>query len=636
MPIFKKQYSINIEDDLASPEETLLDSGSEFSNIERPIHSGVFNSMFWGVTALLAIIFIFTLKIAIGDYKYYANLAYQNRSANFSIPPARGVIMDREGNPLVKNIPKFDVVGVSKEVKAALRDGTLDTAKLATTLKIEKSELESSLNQKTQEVSIFFIATGLSKEQILAIQGMKPPGVYLIPDVERVYVDGVKFSTVLGYVGKVNKDDLAKDQYYSPTDTIGRLGIEANYESTLRGEHGRIFFGDIEDKIDVDAQNGGNLVLNIDADLQRHLYDELRSVLAGAGLSRGAGIIQNPQTGAVLAMVSFPSFDNNQFAGGLSQSAYTAIFQNPARPLFNRVVSGLYNPGSTIKPLMGLMTLQEGIMGPSDTIQDCVSISIPNPFNTEVVYTFKNWRAELGSFNLRKSIANSCNIYFFTVGGGFGKIAGLGIQRIVKYLEGSFANKILGIDLPSEEHGFVPTPDWKESTRGEPWYQGDTYNTSIGQGDLSVTPLWLNSYISAISNGGTIYQPQIAERIVDSNKNTIKLISPKVLGTLPFRDDVLSEVKSDMEETVISGTAQIFNDLPVRVGAKTGTAEVVKGQSINSLFTAFAPFEHPELAVTVLIEGSASNQGLALRATHAIFEWYFNQTVPILSPTPSE
>lgn len=621
-----KEYRVRIEDDLASPEETLLDSGSVFSDIERPINQSVFKTIFWGITALLLVVLLASAKLSIFENKYYANMAFQNRSANFSIPPARGIILDHEGNPLVKNIPKFDVVGVSKEVRSGLKEGSIDLNRLASILKLDKDSIETTLSQQAQEASLFFIATDLTKEQVLAIQGLKSQGIYLIPDVERVYVDGAKFSTIIGYVGKVNKDDLVEDNYYMPTDTIGRLGIESQYESVLRGEHGRIFFGDTTDTINVDAKNGGNIVLNIDADLQRHLYDELRAILAGAGLSRGAGIIQNPQTGAILAMVSFPGFDNNQFAGGLSQSAYTSIFQNSARPLFNRVVSGLYNPGSTIKPLMGLMALQEGIMRPSDTIQDCISISIPNPFSPGVVYTFKNWRAETGPFNLRRAIANSCNTYFFTVGGGFGNITGLGIQRIVKYLEGSFANKILGIDLPSEEHGFVPTPDWKEETRGEPWYQGDTYNTSIGQGDLSVTPLWLNTYISAIANGGTLYQPHVAEKIVDDNKNTIEVIPVKILGKLPFRDEVLAEVKSDMEETVISGTAQIFKDLPVRVGAKTGTSEVVKGQSINSLFTAFAPFEHPQLSITVLVEGSASNQGLATRTAHNVFSWYFGRT----------
>jgi len=174
---------------------------------------------------------------------------------------------------------------------------------------------------------------------------------------------------------------------------------------------------------------------------------------------------------------------SNVFSNGLSQSEYTTIFQSKAQPLFNRVISGTYNPGSTIKPFMGLMGLQEHVITPATTIQDCISLSIPNPFNPDITYIFNNWRKDYGPFNLRRSIANSCNIFFATVGGGFGNIVGLGINKMIQYFKTSFVDRILGIDLPSEDHGFVPTPDWKQQTRDEPWYQGDTYNISIGQGD---------------------------------------------------------------------------------------------------------------------------------------------------------
>ena len=215
--------------------------------------------------------------------------------------------------------------------------------------------------------------------------------------------------------------------------------------------------------------------------------------------------------------------------------------------------------------------------------------------------------------------------FLFTIGGGFGNIPGLGVGKINKYLTAGLANVKLGIDLPGEEHGFIPSPDWKLQTRGENWYQGDTYNISVGQGDLLVTPLWLNSYISAIANGGTIYKPMVAQKIVDGNNNDLEVFKEDVLTKLPFGDDIIREMKSDMEETVVSGTAGILKDLPIRIGAKTGTAEVVKGKSINSLFTAFAPFDHPELSITILIEGSVSNQGLAIQVAHNVLKWYFGK-----------
>ena len=620
-----KEYYVNIEDDVVTPEETLLDGDSAFSDIERPIRPAVFRAIFWGITGVLGLMFLASANLSIVNYSYYANLAFQNRSANFSIPPARGIIFDQSGQPLVKNVPQFNVVGVSKEIKTALNKGTLNLDQLGNVLGMSADTLGANLKVQVQEANVFFLASNLPKNQILAIQGLKVPGIHIIPDVQRTYIKGPEFSTVLGYVGKVNKDDLAEDSYYMSTDTAGRLGVEAQYESLLRGEHGRIFFGDTTDTINVEAKNGGNVVLNIDSGLQEHVYNELRSILASAGLSRGAAIIQNPQTGAVLAMVSFPGFDNNVFSNGLSQTEYASIFQNSARPLFNRVVSGIYNPGSTIKPLVGLMGLQESVITPNTTIQDCISLSIPNPFSPGVTYTFNNWRADHGPFNLRRSIANSCNIFFATVGGGFGSIAGLGINKMVQYFKTSFVDKVLGIDLPSEGHGFVPTPDWKEEVRGEPWYQGDTYNISIGQGDLSVTPLWLNTYLSAVANGGTIYQPRVASRIVDNDKNTIQTFESKVLGELPFSDQNLAIIKDDMRETILSGTATLLKDLPVTAGAKTGTTQVVNGQQINSLFTIFAPFDHPQIAMTILVE-NPTTEGLAIRTANNVLKWYFTKT----------
>ncbi len=619
-----KEYYVRIDDDTITPEETLLDGDSTFSDIERPIRPAIFRAIFWGVASMLGIMFLVSANLSIVNYGYYSNLAFQNRSANFSIPPARGIIFDQSGKALVKNVPQFDVVGASKEVRASLKDGSLNPEQLGKALGINTEELRAKLSSEIQQSSVFFISSNLKKDQILAVQGLKIPGVYVVPDVQRVYINGPQFSTVLGYVGKVNKDDLAEDTYYTPTDTIGRLGIEAQYESILRGEHGRIFFGDTTDTINVEAKNGGNVVLNIDAELQEHLYSELKSVLATSGVSRGSAIIQNPQTGAILAMVSFPGFDNNVFADGLSQAEYDAIFKNSARPLFNRVVSGTYNPGSTIKPLVGLMGLQEKVITPQTTIEDCISISIPNPFSPGVVYTFKNWRADHGPFNLRRSIANSCNVFFASVGGGFGDIIGLGINKMVQYFKSSFADKILGIDLPSEAHGFVPTADWKEENRGEPWYQGDTYNISIGQGDLSVTPLWLNTYLSAVANGGTVFKPKVVSKIVDNDKNTLQSFDPEVIGKLPFSDQNLAIVKDDMQETILSGTASLLKDLPVTAGAKTGTSQVVNGQQINSLFVVFAPFDHPQLAMTVLVE-NPKGEGLAVRTANNVLKWYFTR-----------
>lgn len=620
-----KEYRVSIDEDIVTPEETLMDSGSEFSDLERPIPAITFQSILWVIAAAAGFIFLSTARIGIAQHQYYAGLALQNRSSNFSVPPPRGIIFDSDGNPLVNNVPSFDLIAVSKEIKSLNADDPV-FSKVAEILKMPVADLKNQIADQAKTAGVFFAATNLSKDQVLSLQSLKLTGLYVIPNVERSYVDGPVFSDVIGYAGKVSKDDLNKDSYYTPTDTIGRLGVEGQYEDYLRGQHGQIFFDTVPETTDTSAATGDNVALNIDSDLQKKLYDELRAILAGAGLSRGAAVVQDPRTGAVLAMVSLPSFDNNSFSNGLSQSQYDAIFNNPAQPLFNRAISGLYNPGSTIKPLMGLMGLQEKVITPETTIQDCISISVPNPYDKNIVYTYRNWRNDHGPFDLRRAIAQSCDVYFYTVGGGYGPIAGLGADRIDKYLTSAMADKNLGIDLMGESHGFVPTPDWKQQTRGQPWYQGDTYNISIGQGDLNVTPLWLNSYISAIANGGTMYKPEVANRIVDSSKNPVTIFSPQTLTKLPFSDENLKIIKDDMREVILTGTAGILKDLPVTAGAKTGTAEVIKGQSINSLFTVFAPFDHPTLSMTILVEGSHSNQGLAIITANNVLKWYFGRT----------
>ena len=214
----------------------------------------------------------------------------------------------------------------------------------------------------------------------------------------------------------------------------------------------------------------------------------------------------------------------------------------------------------------------------------------------------------------------------------------MGINRIDDYLVAGFANHLLDIDLPGEEAGFVPTPEWKYATKGESWYQGDTYNVAIGQGDLLVTPLWINTYISAVANGGTLWKPNVAARVVDVQKSTVQVFDAQQLGTLPFSKSVIGDMQRAMEETVRSGTAKMFQDLPVTVAAKTGTAEVIKGQRINSVLTVYAPVDNPTIALTVLVEGSSSNQGYALNAAHQFLAWYFSKghvtPTPLLSPKP--
>jgi len=627
----RSTYSLEInQDDWASPEETLLDAGSDYADLEKPIPDFYFK--FIAVATLILFFAVAALSFNLSVFKHdnFEKIAAQNKSVSFAVSPPRGAIFDRLGRSLTENVPSFGLLAVSRELKNSVPEEA-NLEKLAQILKFSAENFEKTISDGSKTNSVFFVAADLNKEQILAVENGIFKGFHIIPDLKRRYVDGKQFAHIIGYVGKVNGNDLRRDAYYESVDFMGRTGIEAEYEKILRGEHGRLLFdGGAENGkiVNRETSAGSNLVLNIDYALQKKLYNETYNILAANGLAKAAAVIQNPQNGAVLALVSFPDYDNNDFAAGLSDREADSILKNKNQPLFNRVIGGLYNPGSTIKPLMGLMALEEKIFAPQDNIRDCVSLTVPNPFDADSPYVFKNWRSESGLFNLRKAIANSCNIYFFIAGGGHKSIKGLGVERITKYLTASLAAQQLGIDLPGEEAGFIPGPDWKLAEKRESWYLGDTYNISIGQGDLLISPLWLNSYISAIGNGGTFYKPQTAQRILDANKNTIQIFQPEKIGQLQFKQDNILEIKSDMEETVLSGTAKALRDLPVRAGAKTGTAEVVKNKKINSLFSAFAPWENPEIAITVLVEDAASNQGLAVQIAHNVLKWYFGQFLP--------
>ncbi len=361
--------------------------------------------------------------------------------------------------------------------------------------------------------------------------------------------------------------------------------------------------------------------------MQKKLHQSLQAVFASAGVRRGAAVIQNPKTGAVLALSSMPSFDANILENSSdSENAkkIDGILNDSGRALLNRVVSGRYSPGSTIKPLLALAGLKEGIVTPSTIVFADGAIEVRSEVDSSVFYTFRDWKVH-GWTDIKKAIADSVDVYFYSLGGGYGNIKkGLGIDKISAYFKGAGADKLTGIDLPGEVNGFVPSKEWKEKTKGESWYVGDTYNISIGQGDLGVTPIWLNTYVGALANGGSLMKPYIVKDVKDKNGVVLKQFSIDILGQLPFDKDTFDVVKQGMRQTILSGTATLLQDVPVPLAAKTGTAQVT-GRGLNSLFTVFGPYEDPELVMTVLVENINQSQGLAIKVANDFLLWYFKE-----------
>lgn len=636
-----KSYRIAADrDEWVTPEQTLVDSVSTLSDVEMPVGAALWRLWIVGVVALSLIIIGGATRLAVFRHDALAQLAWRNRTVDVSVPPPRGIIMDRNGVPLVRNVPSFDLLVVSHQVRRNA-DGTFpDIAALSAVLNRNADELTLALADGMRDSAVFFLATDITRDQVLTLRSALPSGFSIITSTKRQYIDGPQFAHLIGYVGKVSSKDITSDQYYLPSDTIGRLGVESAYEDVLRGVHGQLVYESSGATTQDAPEPGKNLVLNLSRDVQQALYASVWDVLRDSGLSQAAAVVQDVHTGGVLGLVSFPTYDNNIFSGPLSQADADKLFNNQTHPLLNRIIAGTYNPGSTIKPFLGMSALQEHVMTPGQTVvNNCISLTVPNPNDPQRPYVFDNWRPDTGPFDLNRAIADSCNIYFFTVGGGSppgaAPFSGLGVQRYEDYLKRGLADSILGIDLPGEGSGFIPTPEWKHEQFSLPWYQGDTYNISIGQGDLSVTPLWINTYVAAIANGGTLWRPQVATRVVDDQKNTLEVFAPQQIGSLPFSQDVIATMRTAMRYTVTEGTGKLLKDVPVAVAAKTGTAEVIKGSRINSLLTLYAPADDPQIAMTVLFEGSSSNQGYALHAAHTFLQWYFTPNRQSGTPVPT-
>lgn len=448
----------------------------------------------------------------------------------------------------------------------------------------------------------------ISREQAIAIKSLNLKSLVVENDYERNYLDPA-FSHLVGYVGLVSSDDLNENEKLVLNDLIGRAGLEAYYDEILRGENGAIgIFRNAEGKIESvsrkkDESPGENLETTIDVELQKYFYSRTVEGLTSLGRTSGAGIAINPQNGEVLAIFSLPSFDGNNVSAALS---------SPHRPLFNRPVSGLYSPGSTIKPIHAVAALEEGVVNPETQIFSAGYIEIPNPYFPDQPSRFLDWKPH-GWVNLYSALARSSNVYFYTVGGGFEGIRGVGIEKLRYYWQKFGLDKKTEIDLPGEATGFLPSPEEKESRTGSIWRVGDTYNVAIGQGDLVLTPLELLSATSAIATSGKAYVPHI-------NKTK----SPEILIDASEWESALSEVRKGMVDTVHEsyGTAYTLHDIPMSIAAKTGSAQIAGNTKTNAIFVGYAPALNPQIAILVLIEDAREGSLNAVPIAHDVFQWY--------------
>lgn len=611
------KYKVNIESDyISGPEESLILPVDEKLHIGRLLTGKFFRwiYLFTFLFFILVILLVFNLEVQKG--KYYSEQAFGNEYVSFPLRPYRGTIFDKNLNIIADNLPSYDLIIFKREL---LGDYLKELSQI---LNKDFSEL-SSLIENNQDGVIFI--ENISQNQAEEIRTKSYPDIYVAENTLRHYNDGLIFSHITGYVSEVNENDLG-DEFYEPKDFIGKSGIELVYEKYLKGQRGYFQIPRLyeSEPLIIPHNKGNDIILSIDSELQEILFKNLKKGLDIAGSTRGAGIIQNPNTGEILALVSLPTFNSNTLVKGIDIDEYSRLINNKSKPLLNRVISGKFSPGSTIKPLFALAALKEELIDPFKRIHTTGSISVVNPYDPNIVYTFRDWKNH-GSVNMFEAIANSVDVYFYMVGGGYKDFEGLGIDRMSAFLKDFWAGKKLGIDLPGEISGLVPTRAFKKEVKKESWYIGDSYNVSIGQGDLLVTPLWINAYISAIANDGKIYRPFIVSKIIDENGDYVKIFEGEILNELYFGEDNLNLVKRGMRMAVTDGTIKRYLDeLPIKVAAKTGTAEVIKGQTTNSFVTLFAPYENPEIAMTILVEDAQEALSVAPFVAKGILEQYFS------------
>ncbi len=534
----------------------------------------------------------------------------------------RGVIYDTRLKPLAQNESVFNLVAIPAELPRDKKVQEKIMATLSEAVGLEPLELKNILG----DIDRFSfrpvpVLEDLGREELLAIKAKLNdlPGFRLEHNFKRDYFSGGVFSHILGYTGRVSETDIKKNEDYLLTEVIGKDGLEYQYDKNLRGQPGLTLIetkarGGLGRTISSQSSRAGNnLVLFIDADLQEKLTQVMKATLAATGLTKGAAVALDPKSGGVLALQSFPLFDG----GRLKDDDYKNIFTDSNRPLFNRAISGLYPPGSTAKPFLGVAALQEGVVNDKTKITDTGSITVGSQI-------FKGWTV-LGIVDIYKAIAMSSNIFFYTVGGGYGNIKGLGPEKIGDYFKRFGFASASGIDLPGEAAGLIPGPQWKKQTKKESWFIGDTYNISIGQGDVQVTPLQLAVATAAIANKGVLLKPRLVKSVTDNQGKVISSTQPEIISQNFVKPEALAIIREAMHQTITSGSGRSLSKIPGSAGGKTGTAQTGIGNNTHAWFTVFAPYDDPKIVLTVLVENGGEGSSIAAPIARDVLEWYLQK-----------
>jgi len=640
---------------------------------------------FWMMRGLiLAALLLLILQLAhiqIANGEYYKRAADQNRFRLVNAAALRGIIYDRSGKILVRNIPSFNVSIIPADFPLNQRErifqqlAALLQVPIDTVIEHVTTDAVGSLPSALERVVVSpkrkpglreLVAKGARdpftptrlKDNVpreiafyLEEHRLDFPGVVVGLEPVREYVEGALLSHILGYTGPIPREeyDAYRARGYTPTDQVGLTGLESAFEADLRGIKGRRYI-----QVDVTGREvallgsesptpGRNLILTVDSDLQKNVQTILQKGLRNARAKQGVAIALDPRNGEVLALVTLPSYDDNLFATGISVEALTSLIQDPLRPLVNHAITGQYPPGSVFKMIPASAALQERVVDINTRIDAGHPgiVWIPHkyyPDDPTLAQPFYDWyKPGFGPLTLRDGLAWSSDVFFYKISGGESPTfdTGLGEQRLAAYARMFGIGELTGIDLPGEAKGLVPDPTWKRKTIGDIWTIGDTYNMSIGQGYVLATPLQIANMTAAIANGGTLYKPQLVRDVRDTEGRIARALEPQALRQMRVDPHNLALVREGMREAAMRGTALGANLADVNVAAKTGTAEFygpkVDGHlPTHAWFTAFAPYENPQVVVTVFVYGGGEGSKIAAPIAADILRAYFH--LPADSP----
>ncbi len=561
----------------------------------------------------------FYLQVIQGDY--FLDIAEGNRIRQEIVKANRGLVYDRFGNLLLKNISHFFLYLDKNNLVTDETEKNTFLTNLSSILMIDPAIITERLEAEKSNKVLVYENVPYEQAMKLILLAESEQAIEINYEPRRQYFDYLGLGHVLGYLGSVSEEDLDKNKDYRYNDKLGKTGLELIYEDTLRGQDG-------VREIEVDALNrakniiawhepvdGYDMTLTIDAAAQAKLYEVMANNAKNFDKPKMAAVVLDVEDGGILAMMSLPIFDNNIFTSSLDQEKYNSILTDPSNPLLNRVVAGTYPFGSVFKPVVAAAALQENLIDKNFSVQSTGGVQIGNNF-------FPDWRPSgHGKTDVRWALADSVNTFFYTVGGGNNQWLqeGLGMEKIVDYAHLFGMEKTTGIDINGEVAGFLPTKEWKEQALGERWYLGDTYNLSIGQGYLLGTPLQAAMIMSYFATG-KVYQPHFIKSVQKGEQ--METYQAQLMLENLIDADNLELIRQGLRETVVSGTAQSLQSVAVEVAGKTGTAQFNSNKTPHSWFASFAPYKDPKIVTLVLVE-EGGDRGLAVTVARQFLEWYF-------------